>query len=131
MPRGAMCPIHGVNFFKGGKMKSYAHPIEDSDEWCNQDDTGTTHQPPSEESEPPQPTRDTGQLKHIRYGRTFNLGNYESSRLEIEAEYPVGMPDVDCFRDLHRRLAEIKRSLSPNASAPAPQEAIPQEDVPF
>jgi hypothetical protein len=31
------CPIHNVNFFKKGRMKGYAHPIEGTDEWCNED----------------------------------------------------------------------------------------------
>jgi len=32
------CPIHNVPFFKKGKMKSYAHPIEGTDpvEWCHE-----------------------------------------------------------------------------------------------
>ena len=32
------CPAHNVNFFKKGKMKGYAHPIEGTDEWCNESD---------------------------------------------------------------------------------------------
>ena len=37
------CPVHGVDFFKKGRMKGYAHPIkdergEDTGEWCNQQD---------------------------------------------------------------------------------------------
>lgn len=31
------CQEHGVNFFKRGKMKGYAHPIGDTGEWCNED----------------------------------------------------------------------------------------------
>jgi len=30
------CELHGVNFFKKGRMKGYAHPIEGTDEWCNE-----------------------------------------------------------------------------------------------
>ena len=30
------CPVHNVNFFKKGRMKGYAHPIEGTDEWCNE-----------------------------------------------------------------------------------------------
>jgi hypothetical protein len=31
-----ICPVHRVKWFKKGKMKSYAHPIEGSDgQWCN------------------------------------------------------------------------------------------------
>jgi len=32
------CPIHNVNFFKRGRMKGYAHPIEGTDRWCNEED---------------------------------------------------------------------------------------------
>ena len=32
------CPIHNVNFFKKGRMKGYAHPIEGTDKWCNEED---------------------------------------------------------------------------------------------
>ena len=30
------CPVHNANFFKKGRMKRYAHPIEGTDEWCNE-----------------------------------------------------------------------------------------------
>lgn len=30
------CELHQTNFFKKGKMKSYAHPIGDSGEWCHE-----------------------------------------------------------------------------------------------
>jgi len=30
------CQIHDCNFFKKGKMKSYAHPIGDTGEWCHE-----------------------------------------------------------------------------------------------
>jgi len=32
------CPIHDTNFFKKGRMKGFAHPIEGTDQWCNEDD---------------------------------------------------------------------------------------------
>ncbi len=32
------CPVHDTNFFKKGRMKGYAHPIEGTDQWCNEDD---------------------------------------------------------------------------------------------
>ncbi len=50
--------------------------------------------------------------KLIRYGRTFNLGNYESSRMEIEADFPLDVEDVDCFRELHRRIIEARNALT-------------------
>ena len=30
------CPVHNANFFKSGRMKNYAHPIEGTKEWCNE-----------------------------------------------------------------------------------------------
>ena len=36
-----ICPIHDVEFFKRGKMKSHAHPMKDIDgsgDWCNRHD---------------------------------------------------------------------------------------------
>ena len=36
-----MCPVHNVAFFKRGKMKAYAHPIEENGAtvgWCNMKD---------------------------------------------------------------------------------------------
>jgi len=35
------CPTHEVNFFKKGRMKNYAHPIEGTDEWCNEPEKAT------------------------------------------------------------------------------------------
>jgi hypothetical protein len=29
------CPEHGIDWFKRGKMKNYAHPIGDTGKWCN------------------------------------------------------------------------------------------------
>src|SRR3990167_9026996 len=45
------CPVHDVNFFKSGRMKNYAHPVEGTKEWCNE---------PDETPEPaPQPAKST------------------------------------------------------------------------
>ncbi len=30
------CNVHNTPYFKKGKMKGYAHPIEDTGEWCNE-----------------------------------------------------------------------------------------------
>ena len=30
------CQVHKINFFKSAKMRSYAHKIEGTDEWCNE-----------------------------------------------------------------------------------------------
>jgi hypothetical protein len=34
------CTVHHVPFFKKGKMKSYAHKIEGTDQWCNEPEAG-------------------------------------------------------------------------------------------
>jgi hypothetical protein len=49
------CAVHDVNFFKKGRMKGYAHPIEDAEgkdtgEWCNEH-TDKPDKPPYESSE--------------------------------------------------------------------------------
>jgi hypothetical protein len=33
------CEVHNVNFFKSGRMKGYAHPIEGTKDWCNELET--------------------------------------------------------------------------------------------
>lgn len=32
------CSVHNANFFKRGRMKNYAHPIEGTKDWCNEPD---------------------------------------------------------------------------------------------
>jgi len=50
------CKEHGVAFFKKGKMRSYAHPIGDTGEWCNELETTP---------EPPQATTEDGSEEKI------------------------------------------------------------------
>lgn len=33
------CKIHNTVFFKKGKMKGFAHPIGDTGEWCNEEES--------------------------------------------------------------------------------------------
>ena len=44
------CSIHDTNFFKKGKMKGYAHKIEGTEEWCNEQEG--TPQPPEPTTQP-------------------------------------------------------------------------------
>jgi phage recombination protein Bet len=30
-----VCPTHGIEWFKSGKMKTWAHKVDGSDKWCN------------------------------------------------------------------------------------------------
>ena len=34
--KGHWCSIHNCTFFKKGRMKGWAHKVEDTDEWCNE-----------------------------------------------------------------------------------------------
>ncbi len=51
------CNEHGKVFFKKGKMKGYAHPIEDEDGetvgWCNEDAEGVAKLPAQKVVSPP------------------------------------------------------------------------------
>ncbi len=43
------CAVHNINYFKKGRMKNYAHPIEGTKEWCNEPDL--SQEAPSSTSE--------------------------------------------------------------------------------
>ena len=51
------CEIHGVNFFKKGKMKGYAHPIANTNGWCNESET--IPEPPQQATDGPDGEIDT------------------------------------------------------------------------
>ena len=48
------CKEHGTEWFKRGKMRGYAHPIEGSDGWCNmpEDDDNLWDETPQPSSQP-------------------------------------------------------------------------------
>jgi len=50
------CAEHNTAFFKKGRMKAYAHPIEGSDEWCHEPKAKATS-PEGEPQPPPEATR--------------------------------------------------------------------------
>ena len=39
---GHYCSLHQTAFFKKGRMKGWAHPIGDTDEWCNEEEAVST-----------------------------------------------------------------------------------------
>ena len=51
---GHYCTEHETTFFKKGKMKNYAHPIEGADptEWCNEPEEGGDPIPEEKKSAP-------------------------------------------------------------------------------
>jgi hypothetical protein len=46
----------------------------------------------------------TGKTYKLRYGRTVNLGNYESCRIELEETYDESMPRDKALENLARRI---------------------------
>ena len=43
------CDVHQTNWFKRGKMRNFAHPIEDTKEWCNEPSTKAEGSPGRDE----------------------------------------------------------------------------------
>jgi hypothetical protein len=48
---------------------------------------------------------------NIRYGRVFNLGNYETERIEVEDEVREGETFEDAIRRLRKNVTEDARSV--------------------
>jgi len=54
------CKLHKTPWFKKGKMRGYAHPIEDTGEWCNEPEEDTPEDtPPAKEIAKPISTSET------------------------------------------------------------------------
>jgi len=116
------CQIHGVNFFKKGRMKGYAHPIEGTDKWCNEDDikpepspeapqerTEQATQPPDEETQPePQAEEQVDPIDLVWLKETLGYIHWkESTALTwIFSQFKV---------PIKGSLAEVLKSLKPNA----------------
>ena len=45
-------------------------------------------------------------INTVRYGRTFNLGNYESEKIELEAELEEGEVWLDVLEDLKGKVTD-------------------------
>jgi hypothetical protein len=54
-----------------------------------------------------------GQITSIRWGRTVNLGNYESARLEVEAAVPTAGSPESTLEEVQRWVDE-HAPMSPN-----------------
>lgn len=48
---------------------------------------------------------------NIRYGRVFNLGNYETERIEVEDEVREGESMEDAIRRLRKKVIDEARCL--------------------
>lgn len=49
------------------------------------------------------------QIKTVSYGRTFNNGNFESSRIDVSAELDNGDNEMACFEDLVDVVLECRK----------------------
>lgn len=52
---GHFCKVHNTPFFMRGKMKSFAHPIGDSGEWCHEPSDNQKAPPPTTDKPPASP----------------------------------------------------------------------------
>ena len=43
----------------------------------------------------------------LRYGRTYNMGNYQSERLEVERDFPEETPRADALLMLIHEVEEL------------------------
>ena len=43
----------------------------------------------------------------LRLGRTYNLGNYESERIELERDFPDETATIDAYYELQVEVAAI------------------------
>ena len=109
------CKIHKTKFFKKGKMKGYAHPIEGTDEWCNEaDEVIMDALSPDPPTESPPKTEDRGyDVKW--YGETYKaLGKKNTDVLiELAKDYNVtGKTPSEAINNLNRmQEAELHTKL--------------------
>ena len=56
-------------------------------------------------------------VRSYRYGHTYNLGNYESERFEMESEAVPGLDDLAMFTLLKERIDAVRTQLPVDTSA--------------
>jgi hypothetical protein len=112
------CQIHHVPFFKKGKMKSYAHKIEGTDQWCNEQETPETapkqpETPPADVIPQPEPVKgDSPSPKD----QLFIMVKEHKPALKTDKNVtdwltgPLNIPAADIESDPIKVLAEIKKS---------------------
>jgi hypothetical protein len=50
-------------------------------------------------------------LYKLRYGRNFNLGNYESERIEIEREFSNTVPSAQAVLAIEKEIEADRKAL--------------------
>lgn len=58
-------------------------------------------------------------VRSYSYSRTYNLGNFESERFEVEAQFPPGWSDAEAFAHLKERIEQARATLPADTSARA------------
>ena len=82
------CEVHQVNWFKRGRMRGYAHPIEGSGNWCNEPEVVPTPEPtpataaPTSGS-PTAPTLTQAQLRAAIEAEGMTWGAFETMVLRV------------------------------------------------
>lgn len=89
------CEIHGVNFFKRGKMTAFAHPIGDTGKWCQEKAS------PKEAGDSKSPTQaDTPEILHptsISNGEELPNGIQMDKLRQMLTECQWSPADVGAF----------------------------------
>jgi len=82
------CEEHQTYFFKRGKMKSYAHPIEGTDKWCYE--SKHKEEPTHEEKEPAEP----GQMKTPGDFLNRCLKEFKMDKTQVETAIGTKIEDL-------------------------------------
>jgi len=105
------CPVHDVNFFKKGRMKNYAHPIEGTDEWCNEPEA----KKPEPEQQPEASPNEPQQVLHPSETQPSTID------LDWLRESLNALSWTDCVKWLNehfkangKKVSEIVKQLTPD-----------------
>ena len=107
------CKEHNTAFFKKGKMKAYAHPIEGSDQWCYEHKDKSTDKPKAN----PQAAKTTGDpapagkveeiLQYIADQMKF--GNIKTARQWLEKSMEIDKERIDSDPEgVLKEVADLK-----------------------
>jgi hypothetical protein len=103
-----------------GETSSEPHPVEQYESTSEAQGEAQAVQSESKWVKPPLPPegRSTGlAVRYYRYSRTFNLGNFESEKFEIEEAAIPGWSDLAMFTLLKERIDAVRAQLPVDTSA--------------
>ena len=81
------CSGHETNWFKRGKMRNYAHPVEGSSEWCNEPVVvqQAAEKPMAPKAGPATPGLTEAQLRAMLKDEGMEWGDFEILVLKVES----------------------------------------------